>query len=63
MESQPILWAAVLIFAAYFVAMMLYKLGRCPKCNSEMHRLIDSNTWMCENRSCGYCEIRRRYHG
>lgn len=63
MSEQGLLLCVVAVIGVYLVLMFAHKLGRCPKCNNQMHRMIDSNTWMCENDACRYAEIRRGGHG
>jgi ribosomal protein L37AE/L43A len=37
---------------------VVIKKTRCPNCGGPIHRIINSNIWMCENRDCGYSEVR-----
>jgi hypothetical protein len=60
METQILLWAVTIIVVAYLVMMVIYKMGRCPKCNCQMHQVIDSNFMMCENVNCRYTIVKFR---
>jgi hypothetical protein len=46
-------FAAILTVSTLLLILYL-NIGKCPQCGCQMHRLIDSRVWMCENWTCRY---------